>query len=206
MNVDFLDYYVYMKRIIRRYANRRLYDTLEKRIITLSELANLVASGTEIQVIDHGSGEDITELTLAKVFLLNTKKRRRALLLPIFLLEVMKGGGHSFIDFLKASLSVSGGTFLLIEKKTRQFLKKMVDIGKLSKSEEEKLREVLDGKADVEDTELRGLLYRVLKEAWSELGVPSKEDLKELREEIADLKLRLSHIEKTLEKLSLKGS
>jgi polyhydroxyalkanoate synthesis repressor PhaR len=194
-----------MKRVIRRYANRRLYDTLEKRVITLSELANLVEDGAEIQVIDHGSGEDITELTLAKVFLLNTKKRRKALFLPIFLLEMMKERGHTFLDLLKSSLSIGGGTFLLIERKTREFLKKMVDIGKLSQSEEKKIREILDGEVEAEDTELKELLYRVLKEAWAELGVPSKEDIDELRVELSDLNTRLNRIEELLEEI-LKGS
>jgi polyhydroxyalkanoate synthesis repressor PhaR len=54
-------------RLIKRYDNRKLYDTEEKRYVRLAEIAALVRTGHEVQVIDNASGEDLTAQTLTKI-------------------------------------------------------------------------------------------------------------------------------------------
>ena len=56
-------------RQIRRYGNRKLYDSERRRYVTLEELADLVAKGHEVQVVDQRTGEDLTNLTLAQMIL-----------------------------------------------------------------------------------------------------------------------------------------
>lgn len=53
--------------IIKRYANRRFYDIEASRSVTLAGIANLVRSGTEIEVVDLTTGREITSLTLAQI-------------------------------------------------------------------------------------------------------------------------------------------
>ena len=55
------------KRIIKRYSNRKLYDTRESKYVTLLEIADLIRAGEEIQVIDNSTKEDKTEVTLALI-------------------------------------------------------------------------------------------------------------------------------------------
>ena len=55
------------KRVIKRYANRKLYDTEIGRFTTLDELAKLVEAGRKIVVVDHDSGDDRTDEVLAQV-------------------------------------------------------------------------------------------------------------------------------------------
>lgn len=55
------------KRVIKRYANRKLYDTATGRFTTLDELAKLVEAGRKIVVVDHDSGDDRTDEVLAQV-------------------------------------------------------------------------------------------------------------------------------------------
>ena len=54
-------------RIIKKYPNRRLYDTQESRYITLADIRNIVVSQTNLMVIDKKSGEDITRSILLQV-------------------------------------------------------------------------------------------------------------------------------------------
>lgn len=54
-------------RVIRRYANRKLYDTSESRYITLQDVETLVQGGVEVRVVDNRSGEDITQAALAQI-------------------------------------------------------------------------------------------------------------------------------------------
>jgi polyhydroxyalkanoate synthesis repressor PhaR len=56
-------------RVIRRYGNRKLYDPVGRRYVTLGGVARLVAEGTEVEVVDQASGEDLTNLVLAQVLL-----------------------------------------------------------------------------------------------------------------------------------------
>jgi polyhydroxyalkanoate synthesis repressor PhaR len=54
-------------RVIKRYANRKLYDTRDSRYVTLDRIAELVRNGEEVKVIDNGSKADLTKVTLAQI-------------------------------------------------------------------------------------------------------------------------------------------
>jgi polyhydroxyalkanoate synthesis repressor PhaR len=54
-------------RIIRRYANRKLYDLQESRYVTLDKLAGITRMGEEFQVVDNVTGRDLTAATLAQI-------------------------------------------------------------------------------------------------------------------------------------------
>ncbi|MCD6401947.1 MAG: polyhydroxyalkanoate synthesis regulator DNA-binding domain-containing protein [Anaerolineales bacterium] len=59
---------------IKRYSNRKLYDTETKRYITLSDVITMLREGKDITVIDNQSGRDITNLTLTQTILELEKK------------------------------------------------------------------------------------------------------------------------------------
>ena len=61
--------------IIKRYPNRKLYNTASKRYITLEGIAKLIRRGQEVQVVDHVTGDDLTALTLSQVIFEQEKKR-----------------------------------------------------------------------------------------------------------------------------------
>lgn len=66
------------RRIIKRYSNRKLYDTRDSRYVTLAQIAELVRGGEEVQVIDNASKEDKTEATLALIISEEVKSRPRS--------------------------------------------------------------------------------------------------------------------------------
>ena len=55
--------------LIKRYSNRKLYNTRESRYITLDELADLIKAGTNVRVVDNDSTEDLTSVTLSQILL-----------------------------------------------------------------------------------------------------------------------------------------
>ena len=63
-------------RIIKRYSNRKLYDTAAKEYITLEAIADLIRAGEEIQVVDNVTEEDLTALTLSQIILEQEKKKK----------------------------------------------------------------------------------------------------------------------------------
>jgi polyhydroxyalkanoate synthesis repressor PhaR len=69
--------------VIKKYGNRRLYDTRQSRYVTQEELEATIREGQDVRVVDAKTGEDLTQATLAQIIL---EGRRAAGLLPVPLL------------------------------------------------------------------------------------------------------------------------
>lgn len=63
------------RRIIKRYSNRKLYDTKDSRYVTLLQIAEMVRTGEEVQIIDNNTKEDLTEVTLAQIIYEEQKQK-----------------------------------------------------------------------------------------------------------------------------------
>jgi polyhydroxyalkanoate synthesis repressor PhaR len=66
------------RRVIKRYSNRKLYDTKDSRYVTLLQIAEMVRTGEEVQIIDNNSKEDLTEVTLAQIIYEEKKAHSRS--------------------------------------------------------------------------------------------------------------------------------
>ena len=55
------------RRVIKRYSNRKLYDTKDSRYVTLLQIAEMVRNSEEVQIIDNNTKDDLTEVTLAQI-------------------------------------------------------------------------------------------------------------------------------------------
>ena len=62
-----------MRVVIRKYGNRRLYNTATSRYINLDEMADLVRNGNDVQVVDAKTGEDLTRTTLTQIIVEDAK-------------------------------------------------------------------------------------------------------------------------------------
>src|SRR5438874_11431378 len=62
------------RHLIKKYANRKLYDTRTSRYVTLDEIAQLVRGGHDITVVDRDNGHDLTQVILSQIVL--TEERR----------------------------------------------------------------------------------------------------------------------------------
>lgn len=94
-----------MAYVIKRYSNRKLYDTQESRYVTLEELEELIRAGKEISVVDVSTGEDLTSVTLAQIILENERSHRAAL--PTTFLHQLIKHGEAWQDFFQKSLRSS---------------------------------------------------------------------------------------------------
>ncbi|MEL7368363.1 MAG: polyhydroxyalkanoate synthesis regulator DNA-binding domain-containing protein [Myxococcota bacterium] len=89
--------------VVKKYSNRRLYDTSESRYITLDELAAKIRTGRDVRVIDAKSNADLTQATLAQIIL---ESRRAARLLPVPLLtQLIRMGDDALAEFFSKYMS-----------------------------------------------------------------------------------------------------
>jgi len=84
-------------KVIKRYTNRKLYDTVESRYVTLDEIAQMIKGGAEVKIIDNRSKEDLTSVTLAQIIFEEEKKRSQ---MPLGVLrEIIRHGGEAVAGF-----------------------------------------------------------------------------------------------------------
>ncbi len=85
-----------MVRRIKRYDSRKLYDSEESRYVSLDELAEWVRAGQEVQVVENGSGADVTAQTLTQVIL--DEGRKGTSFLPSELLHELVRAGQRAVE------------------------------------------------------------------------------------------------------------
>jgi polyhydroxyalkanoate synthesis repressor PhaR len=94
-----------MAYVIKRYSNRKLYDTQESRYVTLEEIEEMIRGGKEIAVVDASSGEDLTSVTLTQIILENERTHRTAL--PSAFLHQLIKHGEAWQEFVQRSMRSS---------------------------------------------------------------------------------------------------
>lgn len=62
-------------RIVKRYANRKLYDTQRSRYVTLEQIADMIRSGEDVKIVDNNSKDDLTAITLTQIIFEEEKKQ-----------------------------------------------------------------------------------------------------------------------------------
>jgi polyhydroxyalkanoate synthesis repressor PhaR len=81
-----------MDRLIKRYANRKMYDARASRYVTLDGIADLVRAGEDLRIIDNDTGEDLTALIFAQIIFEEEKRKNGLLELPVLRWIIQRGG------------------------------------------------------------------------------------------------------------------
>lgn len=85
--------------IIKRYQNRKLYDTQNSTYVTLDDIGGMIRRGEDIRVIDNRTKEDLTSITLTQIIFEEEKKNKS--LLPLHMLKnIIREGGDAIKDFV----------------------------------------------------------------------------------------------------------
>jgi polyhydroxyalkanoate synthesis repressor PhaR len=87
------------RRVIKRYANRKLYDTRESRYVTLQQIAEMIRAGDDVMVIDNNSKEDLTSVTLAQIIYEQEKAATQRL--PTALRDFIQTGSEKLMASIR---------------------------------------------------------------------------------------------------------
>lgn len=125
---------------IKRYANRKLYDTEAKRYVTLDDLAAFVRQGEEVQVVDHATGEDLTSQTLFQI-IFEEEKKIGGLLPHVFLTRFIRAGGLT-LSALRTRL-IAIDPFQTVDEEIIRRIQSLLDQSLLSPDEATRLQNLL---------------------------------------------------------------
>jgi polyhydroxyalkanoate synthesis repressor PhaR len=184
---------------IKKYANRRLYNTGTSTYVTLEDLAAMVKKGDDFQVVDAKTGDDITHQVLTQIIFEQENKGQN--LLPInFLRQLIRFYGDSIQSFVPKYLELSMGALTRDQGKMREALSPLGAAGPFQNAMEEQMR------ANVAMMERAFRMFSVFPgqpggETQEQAAAPetpresrSQGELEELRREMAEMRARIDRM------------
>ena len=164
------------KVTIKKYANRRLYDTESSTYITLDRLAQMVREGREFEVVDAKSGEDITRQVLTQIIV--DEESRGSTMLPInFLKQLIGLYGNSMQNFVPQYLDAAMDAFQRNQSAVKDAFgaNMFADLAKRNMAMFDEAAQAFTGKAKPEPK-------------------PSSSDVEQLKAELAELQAKVDRL------------
>lgn len=171
------------KVLIKRYPNRKLYDTQAKRYITLEDISQLILEGNDVEVRDHETGEDLTGMTLSQIIF--EREKRNAGYLPSALLTNLIRTGGDTLGYMRRSLHASVSALRMLESEIDQRIDALVRRGEIAEDEAERLREEI--KAGSAELQIPGPLDQRVEAALRRFNIPSRMDMARLQSQVDEL-------------------
>lgn len=177
--------------VVKRYANRKLYDTVARQYISLEGVAELVRQGRDVQVVDHGTGEDLTALTLAQIICEQEKKRAGFLPRPL-LAGLVQAGGLAPAS-LQRSLAACLDLAHLVEAEIEGRVRDLAGRGELDEEQAARLRGLLLPDCQPGPA-AQTLAEGAMKAFLLRYGVPTRADIRQIAERVETLMAQLDEV------------
>jgi polyhydroxyalkanoate synthesis repressor PhaR len=193
-------------RIIKRYDNRKLYDTETSKTVTLKDVATLIREGQEIKVVD-GSDKDITNKVLAQIFLQENLETKQFVLSKFLLEWLIKESGK--LESLTKRVLLGGvGLASLTQDKAEQLVAELVKRGEIEESDKTKFVKQIIDKVEKGSKDFKHLVEGLVQEVTAKEKVEAKSEaeiITQKEKEIADLKKQIAELNKDLAKEEAKS-
>jgi len=116
------------KILLKKYSNRRLYDTKSSRYVTLEDLTGLVKSGNQVEIVDAATKEDVTAFILTQIILEEARKKNFLLPIPVLHL-IIQHGDDALGDFFDKYLQKTIQNYLEYKKAFDDQFSRWLDVG-----------------------------------------------------------------------------
>lgn len=198
------------RKVVKRYANRKLYDTERSCYVTLDDISSMIKGGEDVQVVDNKSGEDLTTVTFAQIIFESEKKNS---VMPLSLLRglIQDGGdkiGHFYqnqVDSVRAAAQDFRSAAEKLQKDVETNVQRVFKRGGEGGEEEEEAMTVEERHNVITELVNRSQktfeeLQRNVEEAVkAPVGAVSRyasigREMDEIREKLTDLESRLEGI------------
>ncbi|MCP4574738.1 MAG: transcriptional regulator [Deltaproteobacteria bacterium] len=113
---------------IKKYANRRLYDTEKSKYVTLTHVADMIKAGRQVEVVDAKTKENVTAFILTQILLEEAKNKNALLPVPLLHL-IIQHGGNVLQEFFDNHLQQTIKNYLIYKKTADEQFSKWLDMG-----------------------------------------------------------------------------
>jgi polyhydroxyalkanoate synthesis repressor PhaR len=167
--------------VVKRYPNRKLYNTAAKRYVTLDILADLIRQGEDVQVLDYASGDDVTVLVLAQI--IAEQERKQGGFLPQHLLTGWIQAGGETLMSLRRAMAAQFDILRQVDDEIERRLARLVSRGDLTEEEGQHLHDLLLGRGQEALQEIHPP-DKMLESFRNRYGIPSRIDLRALAAQV----------------------
>jgi polyhydroxyalkanoate synthesis repressor PhaR len=193
-------------KVIKRYRNRRLYDSDASRVVTQSDLAAMVKDQVAFKVIDTATGNDVTLAVLGRVMLSETSSWENIKQSRELFSELISLGGDRSMLLLKNTVLASIGVLHVTKDKAEKIIDDLIRRGELDKSDRKKAVMELLEKAEKSTSEFGRKVGKEASKAQKEVvkfvedyKLVKQTDFKKLEAKVDKLARAVSKLEKKLE-------
>ncbi len=177
-------------KIIKRYTNRKLYDTVESRYVTLDEIAEMVKAGTEVRIIDNRTKEDLTSVTLAQIIFEEEKKTSKMSLRT--LKDLIRHGGERAAQLVGDTQAELRGRVEAVRQAAEQRVQTLIKTGQQTS---DRAKEMVAASQEAVSQFQRRVDERV------RTALDGMSSLSDLRRDISQLAERISELERKLDRM-----
>jgi polyhydroxyalkanoate synthesis repressor PhaR len=174
-----------MTVLIKRYANRKLYNTDTSRYITLKGISELIENGDEVRVIDNETGEDITSIALSQILVDNERTNRAV---PRTLLsDLIQKSGDALYGALKRGVGDASDGISELQRNMRKAIEHREE-------EAQRMRDAWNDQRSGWRSEWDSMIHGAVERVFKTLDLPSRSDIDALNdnlERVADALERL---------------
>jgi len=183
--------------LIKKYANRKMYDTTAKRYISRNQLAELIKKGEEVAIIDNNSGEDLTTSIVSQLIGMDSKgKEDDAVVSSKFLMQLLRKGGGTITDYAKKYASLWQGAFTMAEDEIDKIVNKLVKNKELSQSEGRRLKKEIIGHTNSLKEWISESIEHRVGEVFKSMKLATNDHIKELSAKVDALDKKVRQLEK----------
>ncbi|MCP4576182.1 MAG: hypothetical protein GY846_07865 [Deltaproteobacteria bacterium] len=184
---------------IKRYANRKLYDTKTKKYITLDKIAELLKAGEEVSVLNNKTGEDITAATVSQI-LARSKKGQTDNGASNVMIQLLRKGPGTLVDYGKKYISLWDRALTMADEEIDRLVERLVTEKEITPSEGSKLKKDMLNRAEDLKKWISEKTDQRVNEALDLMNLASKEQVSQLTEKIDTLTRKVQNLEKKLTK------
>ena len=123
--------------IVKRYPNRKLYDTVARQYVSLEAIAEMIRRGESVQVVDHATGDDYTALVLTQIILEQEKRGNGSLPLEV-LTGLIQAGGNTLAS-VRQRLGTPLELLRQVDEEIQARIEQLVHLGELAEEEGRRL-------------------------------------------------------------------
>ena len=181
---------------IKKYANRKMYDTHDKRYVTMEELSELIKQGEEVMIIDNRTGEDISTAIISQLIGRDNKEKDKTVSSQL-LMQLLRKGGGTLTDYAKKYMALWQGAFNMAEDELTPLVNRLVKNKELSISEAVKLKKEILGYTSALKSWIGESIDKRVGEVLQSMHLPTNEQLKALSAKVEALSEKVRQLEKT---------
>ena len=184
---------------IKRYANRKLYDTQSKKYVTLDKIATLLKAGEAVSVLDNTTGEDITAATISQI-LARSKTGQTDHGASNVMIQLLRKGPGTLVDYGKKYISLWDRALTMADEEIERLVERLVKEEEITPSEGKNLKKEMLNRAEDLKKWIAEKIDQRVNEALDLMNLASREQVSQLTGKIDQLTRKVQNLENKLAK------